>query len=142
MLLYALGFWGEDEAQSIEPNLRDRLLARPRAKELARGKPPETSLKEFREKHGGAGVSDDEAMLRYFAGAESVAAMNAAGRGRDFTSTKTPLLALIETLAGRKASRQIFIRKGNLTVRLEQTQREGSSAKRADPRRLVSSSPE
>jgi oxaloacetate decarboxylase alpha subunit len=142
MLLYALGLWGEEEAQSIEPNLRDRLLGRPRAKELARGKPPETSLKEFREKHGGAGVSDDEAMLRYFAGAESVAAMNAAGRGRDFTSTKTPLLALIETLAGRKASRQIFIRKGNLTVRLEQTQREGSSAKRADPRRLVSSSPE
>jgi hypothetical protein len=68
--------------------------------------------------------------------------MSAAGRGRDFTSTKTPLLTLIETLAGRKESRQIFIRKGNLTVRLEQRQRDGGSAKRANARRLVSSSPE
>jgi oxaloacetate decarboxylase alpha subunit len=142
MLLYALGFWGEEEAQSIEPNLRDRLLGRPRAREIARLKAPETSLKEFKEKFGGTGVTDDEAMLRYFAGAESVAAMSAAGRGRDFTSTKTPLLTLIETLAGRKESRQIFIRKGNLTVRLEQRQRDGGSAKRANARRLVSSSPE
>ncbi|MBI2366325.1 MAG: hypothetical protein HYV01_15170, partial [Deltaproteobacteria bacterium] len=123
IFLYALGFWGEEEAQSIEPNLRDRLLSRPRAKELARLKAPKTSLKEFKAKYGGAGVSDDEAMLRYFAGAESVAAMNAAGTGRDFTGTKTPLLALIETLVGRKESRQMFIRKGNLTVRLEQTRR-------------------
>lgn len=142
MLLYALGFWGEEEAQSIEPNLRDRLLGRPRAREIARLKAPETSLKEFKEKFGGTGVTDDEAMLRYFAGAESVAAMSAAGRGRDFTSTKTPLLTLIETLAGRKESRQIFIRKGNLTVRLEQRQKDGGSAKRANARQLVSSSPE
>jgi len=142
MFLYALGFWGEEEAQSIEPNLRDRLLGRPRAKELARLKAPETSLKEFKEKYGGAGVADDEAMLRYFAGAESVAAMDAAGRGRDFTSTKMPLLALIETLAGRKESRQIFIRKGNLTVRLEQRQRDGGSAKRTNPRQLLSTSPQ
>ncbi|MDP2603813.1 MAG: biotin carboxyl carrier protein [Deltaproteobacteria bacterium] len=142
MFLYALGFWGEEEAQSIEPNLRDRLLGRPRAKELARGKPPGTSLKEFREKFGGAGVSDDEAMLRYFAGVENVAAMNAAGTGRDFTGTKTPLLAFIATLAGRKKSRQIFIRKGNLTVRLEQRQRDGGSAKRTNPRQLLSTSPQ
>jgi oxaloacetate decarboxylase alpha subunit len=142
MLLYALGFWGEEEAQSIEPNLRDRLLGRPRARELARLKAPETSLKEFKEKFGGTGVTDDEAMLRYFAGAESVAAMSAAGGGRHFTSTKTPLLTLIETLAGRNESRQIFIRKGNLTVRLEQRQKDGGSAKRANARQLVSSSPE
>ena len=123
ILLYALGFWGEEEAQSIEFNLRDRLLSRPRAKELAQWLPPQTSLKDFRKKFGGAGVSDDEAILRYFAGEESLAAMKAAGPGREFTSAATPLLALIETLALRKNSQQIFIRRGNLTVHLEQRQR-------------------
>ncbi len=140
IFLYALGFWGEEEAQSIEPNLRDRLLSRPRAKELAAAKPPDISLKKFRETF--AGANDDEKILCYFAGDDAVATMKAAGTGRAFTGTKTPLLALIETLAGRKASRQIFIRKGNLTVRLEQRQRDGGSAKRTNPRRLVSSSPE
>jgi len=35
-LLYALGFWREEEARFVEPNLRDRLLERPRAEEPAR----------------------------------------------------------------------------------------------------------
>ena len=36
VLLYALGFWGEEEAQSIDADLKDRLLSSPRAKELAK----------------------------------------------------------------------------------------------------------
>ena len=36
VLLYALGAWGAEEADSIEANLKDRLLERPRAKELAK----------------------------------------------------------------------------------------------------------
>ena len=36
VLLYALGFWGEEEAESIEDNLKDRLLSTPRARELAK----------------------------------------------------------------------------------------------------------
>ena len=38
VLLYALGYWGEEEAQSIEANLRDRLVSSARAKELAKVK--------------------------------------------------------------------------------------------------------
>lgn len=119
MLLYALGFWGEEEAQSIEPNLRDRLLGRPRAKELARGKPPETSLKEFREKFGGAGISDDEALLRYFAGVESVAAIKGNGSVQESKPPGKPLLTLIEKLTAQPRLCQIYIRAKDVAVHLQ-----------------------
>jgi oxaloacetate decarboxylase (Na+ extruding) subunit alpha len=125
VLLYTLGLWGEEEAQSIEPNLKDKLLDRPRAKELAVGATgrsslhPEMTLKQFREKFGGPGVSDDEAILRYFAGEEYVAAMKAAGPPRQYARRKSPLLMLIERLIKYNNSRQIYVRHGNLTVRLE-----------------------
>ncbi len=94
VLLYALGFWGDEEAQSIEPGLKDRLLSSPRAKELGNLRPPEMSLKEFREKFGGSGVSDDNRLLHYFAGEDAVGAMRAAGAPGDYSITSTPLLAL------------------------------------------------
>jgi len=125
VLLYALGLWGEEEAESIEPNLKDQLLNRHRAKELAVGATgrsplqPEMTLKEFREKFGGPGVSDDEAILRYFAGEEYVAAMKAAGPPREYANRKSPLLMLIEQAIKQKNSRQIYVRHGNLTIRLE-----------------------
>src|SRR5688500_128124 len=117
VLLYALGWWGEEEAESIEPNLRDRLLNHPRAKELSKRKAPELTLSHFREKFGGSGVPDDEAILRYFAGEEYVAAMKAAGPPREYASRKSPLLMLIEQAIKQTNSRQIYVRHGNLTVR-------------------------
>ena len=44
VLLYAMGYWGEEEALSIEANLRDRLVSSARAKELAQLKIPEITL--------------------------------------------------------------------------------------------------
>ena len=35
-ILYALGYWGGDEAiEAMEPDVRDRILARPRAREIS-----------------------------------------------------------------------------------------------------------
>jgi oxaloacetate decarboxylase (Na+ extruding) subunit alpha len=119
VLLYALGFWGDEEAQSIESNLKDRLLGSPRGRELAKLKPPEMSLKDFREKFGGPGVSDDDRMLHYFAGADAVSAMRAAGAPKDYTSSSTPLLTLIEQLARRKKAARVYIARNGFTLRLE-----------------------
>jgi len=127
MLLYALGFWGEEEAQSIEPNLRDRLLNRPRAKELAGAKPTDISLKEFRAKFRGA--NDDEKLLRYFAGDDAVGNMKAAGPPIAHTGSATRLLSLIETLSKRSDSRQIYIQTGGIKLRLEQHRAAPLSAK-------------
>jgi oxaloacetate decarboxylase alpha subunit len=77
IIKYALGFYGEEEASSIDPNVRDKILDRPRAKQLAGSKPSEPSVDELRKKWGGTGISDDEVLLRYFAGDQEVAAMRA-----------------------------------------------------------------
>jgi len=119
VLLYTLGFWGEEEAQSIEPNLKDRLVNSARAKDLAKFKPPEMSLKEFRENFGGPGVSDDDALLKYFAGAEAVTAMRAHRTGNESFTTSTPLLTLIEQIAKCKDSSQVYIKRDGLTLRFE-----------------------
>jgi oxaloacetate decarboxylase alpha subunit len=118
VILYALGFWGEEEAESIDADLKDRILSRPRAKELSRMKPPELSLEEFRAKFGGAGVSDDDAMLNYFAGDEYVAAMKAAGPVREYVSAITSLKSLIERLAAQKERKAIDLQRPGLKLRL------------------------
>jgi oxaloacetate decarboxylase alpha subunit len=118
VLLYALGFWGKEEAKSIDENLKDRLLESPRAKELAKTKPAKMTVKQFRAKFGGAGVSDDEAILRFFAGEEYVEAMKGAAPVREYQPQKRSLVALIEELAKRKDSNQVYIKRGDLTVRL------------------------
>jgi oxaloacetate decarboxylase (Na+ extruding) subunit alpha len=118
VILYALGFWGEEEAASIEANLKDRILSRPRAKELSRMKPPELSLDEFRAKFGGAGVSDDDALLNYFAGDKYVAAMKAAGPVREYVSAVAPLMGLIERLAAQKERQSFDFQRPGLKLHL------------------------
>ena len=119
VLLYALGFWGTEEAQSIEANLKDRLLASARAKELARVKPPEISLNEFRAGFGGAGVSDDDRLLHYFAGEDAVKAMRAAGGPQDYASSSLPLVQLIEQLTQRKQTTRVYIKQKDFSLRME-----------------------
>ncbi|MBI2088404.1 MAG: hypothetical protein HYT78_06615, partial [Deltaproteobacteria bacterium] len=91
VIQYGLGLWGEEEATSMEPDVRDKILSRPRAKELSKWEMAEMGLKEFREKFGGPGVSDDELLLRYFAGKEEVEAMRKAGPPKAYLSAQSPL---------------------------------------------------
>jgi len=119
VLLYALGFWGAEESQPIEANLKDRLLSSPRAKELAKVKPPEMSLKEFRKKFDGATITDDDRLLHYFAGEDAVGAMRAARAPNDYASASTPLLKLIEQLAKRQEAARIYIRRNGFSLRME-----------------------
>lgn len=118
VLLYALGFWGEAEAESIEPNLKDRLLTSPRAKELAKRKAPRMTVKQFRAQFGGSGVSDDDAILRFFAGEEYVDAMKAAGPVKEYHPQKRSLVALIGEFAKRKESSQVYFKRGALTLQM------------------------
>ena len=111
-----MGAWGEEECSSMDPDVRDRILDRPRAKELAGWQPPDTSVKELREKIGGPSVSDDELLLRYFTSEEDVRAMQQApARPRNGTSN---LVGLIKSLTERADTKQIFIRRPDLSVRL------------------------
>ena len=137
MIHYALGHWGEDEARAIDSNLRDQILSRPRAKELAKWKLPEISINEFRAKFGGNSVSDDEKLLRYFAGDDYVTAMKAASPAQTCRSTATPLIVLLKSLVQRKDARQIFIRRKEFLVRLEQRSDSNRTDKPESPLRRL-----
>lgn len=118
VILYTLGFWGEEEAQSIDGNLKDRILSRPRAKELSRIRPPNTSLKEFRRKFGGAGVSDDEALLNFFAGAVYVAAMKTPASAREYSIDSNWLIGLISQLGAQNRLHSVDIERPGMKLRL------------------------
>jgi oxaloacetate decarboxylase alpha subunit len=122
VLLYALGFWGEEEAQAIEANLKDRLVHSPRAKELRANTGDDPTVDEFRQRFGGASVSDDEKLLRYFAGAEAVAAMRTSSAPPRYATTTAPLVILIEQIGKRKAPVHVYIKRGGLTLRVERRQ--------------------
>ena len=119
VIQYALGFWGEEECSSIVPNVRDRILDRSRARELANRPPPQPTLNEVRREYGGAGVSDDEMLLRYFAGEDQVAAMRAAGPSKQHGGTEHSLVRLIEELTKRTKFNYIQVQKGAMSLTLQ-----------------------
>jgi len=119
VLLYALGFWGDEEARSIDPNVKDRLLRSPRAKELAQLDPPQLSVQDFRRRFGGESVSDDDKLLYYFAGAEAVNAMRGAARSASPPNPSAPLITLIEQIGRRQRPVHVYIERKGLSLRIE-----------------------
>jgi oxaloacetate decarboxylase alpha subunit len=119
IIQYAIGFWGKGESEAIKPDVRDKLLSNPRAKELAGWEPPEPTIAEVRQQLGGAGVSDDDLLLRYLAGNEAVTALKAAPprseRGVDGTM---PLATLVNELARKPGLSQVRIEREGLLVHM------------------------
>jgi oxaloacetate decarboxylase alpha subunit len=97
---------------------KDKILNRGRAKEWQSWEPPEPSLAEVRRKFGGPSLSDEDLLLRVYAGEDAVKAMNTAGAPRDRLNGKQPLIRLIEELSRKKDCNQIFIRRPDLSLTL------------------------
>jgi len=119
VIQFALGLWGEEEAISMDPGVRDRILDRPRARELARWTPPEPSRQELRRMYGGPGVSDDEMLLRYLAGEDQVAEMRAAGPFKRYANgAGTSMVQLVQELARQSKVTYISVNKDALSLTL------------------------
>jgi oxaloacetate decarboxylase (Na+ extruding) subunit alpha len=120
-IMYALGYWGGDEAtEGMDPAVRDRILARPRAREIIASPPREPSYTEIRARYGGPGVSDEEMLLRMECSPEELAAMRAAGPPRSYEhlDAGAPLVTLVEQLTRRVDRHYIHVQKGALSVTL------------------------
>jgi len=118
VILFALGVFGEDSGQPwMDQNLKDKLLANPRAKELkemAAKRMRDIPLQELRGRLGGPGVSDEEFLLRYIMkGEDEIRAMRAAGPPRKYLGAGMPLLALIEELGKHKRVRYVQVQRGS-----------------------------
>jgi oxaloacetate decarboxylase alpha subunit len=132
---YALGHWGKEAPQLMDPAVKDKILGRPRANDWKSWTPPDLTLEEVRQKLGAAGVSDEELVLRVIAGGAAVDAMLAQGAPREYLSARRPLLRLIEELATRREWKSVYIVKGNLSLRLK------TNSKRRPPTRFGSNPP-
>jgi oxaloacetate decarboxylase alpha subunit len=114
---YAIGWWGEEESSSMDPNIRDIILSTPRAKELGKHGPEQLTLKEIRQRYGEPGISDDELLLRISTDKESVEKMRATGPGKSYDGQDT-LVALIERLSASNSCTQVRIQKQGYSLTL------------------------
>jgi oxaloacetate decarboxylase alpha subunit len=119
VIRYTLGLFGAPP-QPVDPDVRDRILARPRAKELA-AQPPMAELAEFRRRFGPR-MSDEELLLRATMPAGQVDAMLAAGPARrDYDPDNRTVMKLLRELATRPPVAHLTLEKPNF--RLELTRR-------------------
>ncbi|MBI2351093.1 MAG: hypothetical protein HYV00_06415 [Deltaproteobacteria bacterium] len=122
VIQYALGLWGKEGADTMDPNVKDKILGRPRARELARWEPPEPSIQEIRSKMGGAGVTDEELLLRWALRKEDIETMRVAGPPKEYISARHPLVTLVHELTKRKDYHQIQVQKPGMSLILEKRQ--------------------
>jgi oxaloacetate decarboxylase alpha subunit len=119
---YAMGIWGKEGARFMDAEVKDKILNRPRAREIAERPHPSDSLHDLRRKYGGPGVGDEEVLLRFFSSKEDVEKMKAAGPARAYTTNGTPLLNLVAQLIKRPRQDSVYIRRGDFALRLEKRQ--------------------
>jgi len=122
---YALGRYGAEAVEAMDQDLRDRILALPRAKEIAATEPPERSVKEIREELGGASLSDEDLVLRWLTSEADMAALKRAGPPRPYRTSDKPLAMLIAGLTRHAAHGMISVRKGGVSVTLARRPEQG-----------------
>ncbi len=118
VIKYALGYCGEEGGREMDPNVKDRILDRPRAREWAAWKPEEVSVEEMRRKLGGPGVSDEELLLRWIVGKEAIDEMRAAPKRGEYLTAEQPLVNLVRQLAQKTDCSHIHVQRPGLSITL------------------------
>jgi oxaloacetate decarboxylase alpha subunit len=118
VIQYALGIWGKEGAELMDPQVKDKILSRPRAKEWTKWEQPDPSLHEIRQKFG-ANISDEELILRFYAGDDYVNALPDGGKPRVYLDGNQPLITLIEQLAKNNESHQVYIKRPDFFIKME-----------------------
>jgi oxaloacetate decarboxylase alpha subunit len=116
---YAMGIWGKEGAIFMDKDVKDKILNRPRTKEIAGRPHPGDSLQDLRQKYGGQGVTDEEVLSRFFTSKEDIDRMHAAGPARTFETNGNPLLNLVAELSKQTERNRVFIQRPNFSIRLE-----------------------
>lgn len=116
VIRYVLGNFGRPTGTIVQ-NVKDRILSRPRAKELMH-EPEPLSLPEMR-KQFAPSISDEEFLLRATMPADQVDAMIAAGPARKhYNPDIQPVLRLLRELNSRSPIADLVIDKPNFRLEL------------------------
>jgi oxaloacetate decarboxylase alpha subunit len=119
VIRYALGRFGRPNTP-IDARVMDRIESLPRTKEL-RAEAPMAPLGELRRQLG-AGLSDEEFLLRATMPANQVDAMIAAGSAvRHYDAAIQPAMSLIRTLTARRDLTQVSVEKPGFRLELRRT---------------------
>lgn len=115
LIRYVLARFGRPTSP-VDPDVKDRILARRRATELA-AEPPSPSLAELRRRF--PGTSDEEMILRATMPGDQVDAMRRAGPAqRHYNPAIRPVLGLLEELARRPALTELAVERPDLRLSL------------------------
>jgi oxaloacetate decarboxylase alpha subunit len=101
----------------MDPHIKDKILSRGRAQDWKNWRAPDLSLHEVRQKYGTT-VSDEELLLRVYAGPDAVDALLANGAAKPHLDPKRSLLQLIEQLSKKKDCNQVYIRRDGFSLTL------------------------
>lgn len=114
---YAAGHYGEPVAP-IDPDVMDRIMSTPRAKEVVASPPEQPDLAELRRRHG-TGEDDDELILRALVPAADLDRMRKAGPvRRDFPMLASPEFDQVRRLLGVATAPLVQIRSSALDLTL------------------------
>ena len=121
IIQYALGYWGREGAELMEPTVKAKILDRPRAKEWSQRQPPEPTVQELRKKMNAESVSDEEFLLRWNLNVDEIETIRAAGPPKEYITARQPLVNLIDALSKRNDYRHIVIQKGATVISLQKS---------------------
>ncbi len=118
VIKYILGHYG-DLAAPVDPDVKARVMAMPRTRELLDWEPPQRSIEELRMEYDPQ-LSDEEFLLRVLSSnQQAVDEVLAAGPGSyDYPSRDKPVLDLVRELTSRKDIASISIQKGDFSLTL------------------------
>jgi len=116
---FALGHAGAEGTRDMDPDVKDKILDRPRAKEWAKWKPDDPTPDQMRRRLNAEGTSDEELLLRWIVGKEDIDAMRANPRPLEYLNSDQPLVNLLHELAMRSKNRQIHVQTPGFSVTLE-----------------------
>jgi oxaloacetate decarboxylase alpha subunit len=116
VIQYALGLWGKEGALFMDSDVRAKILNRPRARELEKFEAPQVSLEDVRKQYGGPSLSDEDLLLRFYAGPEFVDALKTAPPRKEYLDARKPLVKLVEELLNKRHAGHTAIRRGEFTL--------------------------
>ena len=116
VIQYAAGFYG-DPVAPIDPEVMDRIMAAPRARDIVGSVPPQPSIEDLRRQHGTD--DDDELILRALVPASDIARMRAAGPPRtDYPTLSSPELEQVGRLMRLATTQLVRLRTEALDLTL------------------------
>ena len=119
IILYALGRHGEEAVGLMDQNVRDKILDRPRTREILAAERPPQTLAEVRAEFGGPNVSDEDMLLRWLLNKDEVDPVLFRAECRAYITNRHPLVSLLADVASRPAFGHLDIQRPGFSLSVQ-----------------------